>query len=286
MKHIGWIFVFLWASGYIASSIGLNYTNPLSFISLRVLISFLFFLMIFLYKRKERMTKQKIVFAMATGLLLQFLYPVFFSYSLMTGISPTMLTIVLGLQPALTLMISRDVSSKLQVYAIGGCVLGTIIFSAENFSLGSTNLENFSFAVLSLLGVTAGTILQKKHCSDIPIVNNMLIQCLSAVMVLVPTTFIISGFEAEFNYTFVSALLWQALLISSISSILLIKALKTGAVTNISTYFSCVPAMTALMSYFAFNSVVNINMLIGMALIFSCTWIAQNPKQLELASEK
>ncbi|RSD27284.1 DMT family transporter [Vibrio pectenicida] len=288
MKHLGWVFVFLWASGYIASSIGLNYSNPLSFITLRVIISLIFFIIVCLVLRSDikELNKYNVIHSMLVGLLLQFLYPVFFSYSLITGISPTMLTIVLGLQPVLTLIISRDIKFKVQIYAVFGCVVGTLIFSAENFSLGTTNMENFSFAILSLLGVTSGTILQKKYCSSIPVESNMLMQCLSSVIVLIPTTLIISEFKFELNYTSVSALFWQAILISSLSSILLIRALSSGAVTNVSTYFSCVPAATALMTYFVFNSVINTNMLVGMIIIFGCTWLVQSSPKLKLAPQK
>nr|WP_253820461.1 EamA family transporter [Vibrio pectenicida] len=147
-------------------------------------------------------------------------------------------------------------------------------------------MENFSFAILSLLGVTSGTILQKKYCSSIPVESNMLMQCLSSVIVLIPTTLIISEFKFELNYTSVSALFWQAILISSVSSILLIRALSSGAVTNVSTYFSCVPAATALMTYFVFNSVINTNMLVGMIIIFGCTWLVQSSPKLKLAPQK
>lgn len=281
MKYLGWIFVFLWASGYIASSIGLHYTNPLSFITFRVAIALTVFIGInaFLHRGNLNLNAKDTVSAMSTGLFIQFLYPVFFSYALAEGISPAMLTIILGLQPILTLLISRDISSKTQILGILGCVLGTIIFSIEGFSIGSTNIENFLFALLSLLGVTFGSIIQKKYCTHIPIEKNMLLQCLAALVVLVPTTLTLSEFTAEPTFKFICALLWQALLISSLSSILLIKALQTGAVTNVSTYFSCVPAATGLMAYLALGSMLTTTMILGMIIIFGCTWLVQNPQE-------
>ncbi|MEC7308494.1 DMT family transporter [Vibrio crassostreae] len=286
MKYLGWIFVFLWASGYIASSIGLSYTNPLTFITLRVIVAlFVFVIINFLILRNNKVDNRSMVHAMIVGVFIQFLYPVFFSYSLVSGISPAMLTIVLGLQPVLTLIVSRDLNSKFQIYGVLGCVLGTLIFSVENFSLGTTNFENLILAILSLLGVTFGSIHQKKYCSNIPIEKNMLFQCFSATLILLPTTIIFSEFKFNVNNISISALLWQSLLISVLSSMLLIKALKSGTVTNVSTYFSCVPAATAVMAYIFFDSVITVNMMLGMFLIFGCTWLIQNQNWIDVFFE-
>ncbi|MFA0173457.1 hypothetical protein AB4424_26090, partial [Vibrio splendidus] len=75
------------------------------------------------------------------------------------------------------------------------------------------------------------------------------IQCLSALLALVPTTLLWSEFAVEWTAPFLVALLWQSIAISSLASVLLIHALKSGTVTNVSTYFSCVPACTSVLSY-------------------------------------
>ena len=280
MKLTGWFFVFIWSSGYISSSIGLLYTNPLTFITLRVAIACFIFLLfnLALPQKTTAASDKEIYYAMLVGFFIQFLYPVFFSYSLFAGISPTMLTVILGLQPVLTLSICRDIRSKIQVYGIIGCLIGTAVFSAENFTMGNTDIVNISYAIISLAGITFGTIVQKKKCSRMDIHKNMLVQCFSALSILLPTTAIIGHFQAKFTFEFISSLLWQSILVSSLSSILLIRALKCGAVTNVSTYFSCIPAGTALMAYFILDSAINTSMIIGMIFIFICTSIVQKPE--------
>ena len=188
-----------------------------------------------------------------------------------------MLTVVLGLQPVMTLILLRDISSRTQIFGVAGCFLGTVVFSCEGFNVGSANFLNLAYAMLSLFSVTFGAIIQKKYCSNIPIETNMLTQCFSALAAILPTTIVIGGFHYEMTYQFVTSLLWQAVLISCVSAILLIKALKANAVTNVSTYFSCVPAATALMSYFILDSVLTVTMILGMAFIFACTYMVNNP---------
>ncbi|MEZ8844667.1 DMT family transporter [Vibrio splendidus] len=278
MKYIGFIFILLWSSGYISSSIGLMYTNPLSFITLRVVVAlFVFILLNFLFAESGSvMSRKDIIMSLWVGLFIQFLYPVLFSYSLSEGISPAMLTVVLGLQPVVTLMISRGWTSKIQIGAIIGCVLGTVLLSVENMSLGTSSEVNMLYAVLSLLGITFGTAIQKRYCSHIPIQKTMGIQCLSALLALVPTTLLWSEFAVEWTAPFLVALLWQSIAISSLASVLLIHALKSGTVTNVSTYFSCVPACTSVLSYLILDSELTIIMGVGIGFICVCTYLVQN----------
>ena len=147
-------------------------------------------------------------------------------------------------------------------------------------------MANISYAILSLLGITVGTIVQKSNCSDMDMEKNMLAQCFSALIFLIPATMIISHFYVAFNFRFIYSLLWQSILVSSLSSLLLIKALKSGAVTNVSTYFSCIPAATSLMAYFILDSVINITMIVGIIFIFICTFMVQKPASFSMIFRK
>ncbi|CAG8998777.1 MAG: hypothetical protein CENE_00737 [Candidatus Celerinatantimonas neptuna] len=51
MNFIGIFFVLLWASGYIASVIGLQSSDPITFMTFRMLIAFLLFIILYLYKK-------------------------------------------------------------------------------------------------------------------------------------------------------------------------------------------------------------------------------------------
>ncbi|MFM2480671.1 DMT family transporter [Celerinatantimonas sp. YJH-8] len=286
--YIGWIFVFFWASGYIASAIGLQYTNPLTFITIRIVIAFLLFYLTHFIKNKGRFTlsKRDIIACVIVGAFIQFIYPVTFAYSLALNISPAMLTIILGLQPVITLFISRDISYKIQIVGIVGCLLGTILFSIEDFSLGTSNIENIGYAVISLLAITLGSIMQKKYCSHINIIENMSIQCFAALFLLIPSVSILGPFSFEVNAASIISVLWQGVLISFVSSVLLIRALRLGAVTHVSIYFSCVPVFTAVMAYIVLGSALTMTMLGGMFFIIACTFLVQNPGYFEAVREK
>ncbi|CAG8998778.1 MAG: hypothetical protein CENE_00738 [Candidatus Celerinatantimonas neptuna] len=192
---------------------------------------------------------------------------------------PALLTVILGFQPILTLLISKDKISPIQKYGILGCVIGTLIFSFNSFSIGGANIKNILFALISLAGVTLGTILQKKRCTQYKLETNLMVQT-GAASALFIICILIHGYHYSLSYSFALSVLWQGVLISFISSILLIKALSRGTVTNISTYFSCVPAATAFFSFFLLQSTISLNMLIGIFVIFISTYIVQKPDSL------
>jgi drug/metabolite transporter (DMT)-like permease len=156
-------FVLLWSSGAIVSEIGLRHGSPFALLILRYAIAFAVLVAFGAWNRTlipERDTWRRNALI---GFLIAGLYSTFYLLALDNGITPGALATLLGVQPILTLFITerRITAPRLigLICALGGLAL--VVFDG----LVSTkfNVLGLAFASLSLLGITAGSILQKRE---------------------------------------------------------------------------------------------------------------------------
>ena len=95
-------FILLWSSGSIVITIGLRYTNPFTFLFYRLSIATLFMLVISLALKAPWPANWSVLWKTAcAGLLIQFSYITTYFCALYYGVSPTVMTLILALQPIL-----------------------------------------------------------------------------------------------------------------------------------------------------------------------------------------
>ena len=171
------LFLIMWSSGAVMVKIGLQHTDEWNFLALRAILS-LFFITI-IYKLIKKPTwpspsKTYIKYALVTGLLIQICYLSFYTLAIGSGMSPGLVTLILGAQPLLVPFIQQmnppiDKKICLLIGFLGLCVAVS----------GTVQLDDMSwwgciFALLALLSLTFGA-LRKNH--GIHPVQAMLYQC-------------------------------------------------------------------------------------------------------------
>lgn len=264
------IFILLWSSGYIFVENGLQYSNPIVFLFLRLWMAWLIIGLVLIYTRSGFPKSWKQFFTIGiTGIFAQGFYQVFFFAALYLKLSSGVLSIILGMQPLLTILISRKSIRPLQFMGILLGFIGLFLTVTNSVMFDSGTIFGICSALLSLCGITIGTILQKKYCSNIPIslTSNLFIQYFSSATMVSIICLILGNFHITWTLNFTISLLWLTFVISIASTYLFYSLLKCGEVESVSSYLYCVPPVTAVMDYVIFHHTFSYTSRIGMILV-------------------
>lgn len=281
-------FVLLWSSGYIFAENGLRYADSFAFLSLRLWLAWLVISVILLFQRSKqenyigiqaisfsrkatflvfKKPLKKIFMVCLTGLFSQAVYSIFFFTALNYKISPGILSIILGVQPLLTLLMMKESMKTIQIIGIffGFFGLSLTVFNSIDFN--SNALFGIISALFSLFGMTIGTILQKKYCSDVPLSLNLFIQYLTSALIVSLICIITGNTNVALSFSFIISLLWLSLIISVAAVYAFYTLLKYGKTASVAAYFYCIPPVTAIMDYIIFNHKLPLTVITGMVLV-------------------
>lgn len=276
---IPWLFVLLWSSGFIGSKLGVPYAEPFTFLSLRYCIVLAILTPIALLTRAPwpRGRSQMLHVAFA-GLLIHALYLSGCVWSLRLGLPAGILSLIVSMQPLFTAAFAGvALGEKVLPRQWAGLVLGFIgtgLVVAHKTGSGLTFVMTIP-ALLSLIGITAGTMWQKRHCPRFDLRTSTVVQYSASLLVTALLAFTMETMRVEWSGQFVFALLWVALVLSIGAISLLNHLIRSGTAVNVASLFYTVPAVTALMAWGIFGETLTGLSLIGMGVAVTGVWMAR-----------
>ena len=173
-------FVLLWSTGFIGAKFGLPYAGPFTFLSLRMAVAVAGLGLVAAYLRtawpKSLIRALHIAIA---GLLVHGVYlgGVFFAIS--QGVPAGFTALIVGLQPLLTAFIAHFLFGEKIIgrqwlgLILGLLGVGLVVSQKISFAISPTGLLA---AIAALIGITAGTLYQKRFCPDMNLVSGAFIQ--------------------------------------------------------------------------------------------------------------
>lgn len=259
-------FVLMWSSGAIFVELGLQSTEPLTFLALRLLFSMAIMWLICLRIRPAfPRTISEWRNILITGLFLQAGYQIFFFDALAHQVSPGLLTIILGMQPILTALGGKERISGVQWAGLLFGMIGLILVVADSLFIVKISIIGMASAVLSMLSMTVGTFLQKHTTTSQP--ANMAIQYTGSAIILTIMAAGVEHFTVHWTISFVLALTWMVLIVSVGATMLLYFMIRQGALTNVTSVFYGVPPVTAILDYVIFGHMLHAVTILGMGMI-------------------
>lgn len=265
-------FVFLWSTGFIGAKYGTPYADPFTFLSVRFTLVIGLMLFFCLITKAPWPKDIKTVFHIAVaGTLVNGVYLGGVFSSLNVGLPVGISALVTGFQPILTAMIARQflgesVTRRQWLGIIVGFIGVALVVSNKIIGPGS-NLLGLLFSAIALLGITAGTLYQKKFCSTVPLRSGSVIQFSASLIVILPLAIIFESMEVQWTGEFIFAILWLVLILSVGAITLLSMLIRRGAASKVASLFYLVPPVTALMSFFIFDEALGAIELFGMVAV-------------------
>ena len=276
------LFVFLWSTGFIGAKYGLPYAEPLSFLLTRYGLVISLMLVIALATRAPWPSRGRDWLHIGfSGVLVHAVYLGGVFVAIKHGLSAGITALVVGMQPLLTAVGSGWLlGEKVSARQWGGLALGFIgVGLVVSDKFGEAGLGPMLIpAVVALLGITAGTLYQKRFCPKFDLRSGSVIQFVPTALVTAVAVALFEGYHVEWTGDFIFALGWLVLVLSIGAISLLNLLIRNGSAVNVASLFYLTPPTTALIAFFIFGENFRLTVGLGMALAVSGVYLVARAK--------
>ncbi len=270
------VFVLIWATGFIVARYGMPYAPPFTFLAVRMSLSLVCFIVwVTLAGVRWPQTGAQWLHLGVTGVLMHAAYLGGVWAAVKGGMGSGLAALIAGIQPVLTaiwLSATGSGTSKVTRRQWAGLVLGfagLVLVVWRKLTDGSpgdhVTATNFSWAVMALVAITAGTLYQKRFVQPCDVRSASAVQLLAAALVLWPLA-LLEPESIQWNAQVVGAMAWSVLGLTLGGSSLLFMLIQRGAAASVASLMYLVPPTTALIAWGLFREPITLVTLAGMAL--------------------
>jgi drug/metabolite transporter (DMT)-like permease len=262
------LFVFLWSTGFIGGKFGLPYAEPFTFLSVRFAIVIVLLLALSFATRAPWPSTARLAAHIAiAGLLVHATYLGGVFYSLSVGLSTGLSALIVGFQPVLTALIAIPLlGERVNPRQWAGLALGFagILLIVWN-KLAAGNFDGIMPSIIALLGITIGTLYQKRYCGSMDLRTGSVIQFAASLVAIGALALLVETRVIHWTPEFVFALGWLVLVLSLGAISVLMVLIRRGVASKVASLFYLVPPLTALLGYLIFGERLGMAELAGMA---------------------
>jgi drug/metabolite transporter (DMT)-like permease len=264
------IFVVLWASGFIGAKFGLPYAPPLTFLTVRMAVAVVVFGLIATLTRPPWPSRAGVVHSAAAGLMVHGLYLGGVFVAIAHGFPAALVSLVVSLQPVLTSTVAnRLLGERVMPRQWCGLALGLIgvyLIVQDKTVVGATTPLAWAAAIVALLGITAGTLYQKRFGGGIDWRPALLLQYAAAGALFALGAAAFETWSVDWTPQFLFAVGWLVFVLSFGAVWLLYFLIRHSAATRVVSLFYLTPPVTALMAWALFDERLAPLALAGMAI--------------------
>jgi drug/metabolite transporter (DMT)-like permease len=211
----------------------------------------------------------QILHSVAAGLLVQGVYLAGVTLAIGHAIPAGLSALIPGLQPILTsTLASRFLGERVTPVQWGGLLLGLVGVGLvlHNRALAGQASWAWVASVMSLLGITLGTLYQKRFAGQTDWRTGNIIQFTASGCCFFVGALLFETRAVHFVPEFVFALSWSTLMLSVGSISLLYWLIRRSGSTEVASLFYLVPAVTAVFAYLLFGETLDAVAVAGMVL--------------------
>ncbi|MFM8609690.1 MAG: DMT family transporter [Burkholderiaceae bacterium] len=263
------VFVLIWSTGFIVARYGVPNSPPLKFLVVRYILSALCLAAWAWWARAawpQGRTQWKHL--AITGVLMQAAYLGGVWVAIGLGAGAGVSAMLVGLQPVLTAWWLSSRGGQVSGRQWAGLVLGfagLLLVVSHKLGYGEITAANLTSLVIALLGITAGTLYQKRFVAPCDVRTASAVQMLAALVVTLPLTLFESrGINVNLDYA--AAMAWSVLGLTMGGSSLLYLLIQRGAAASVSSLMYLVPPCTATMAWLLFGEPITLWTVAGMML--------------------
>ena len=261
------IFVLLWSTGFVATKYVLHNAEPLTYLTLRMVLVVGLMAIIAAIARPQWPDRMGIAHSIIAGILVHGFYLAGTAIAIAHSIPAGLSALIPGLQPILTsTLANRWLGERVTPLQWSGLLLGlagvALILHDRPMS-GEAGWGWLSSGV-SLVGITLGTLYQRRYCGKIDWRAGNLVQYVAAMIFFAIGARLFESNLVHWTSEFVLSLIWLAVVLSIGSIGLLYWLIRHSAATSVASLFYLVPAVTAGMAYVLFGERLDTVAIAGM----------------------
>ncbi len=263
------IFVVLWSTGFIGTKYALAGAEPMTFLTVRMVLVVLLMGVIAAIWRPKWPDRIGAMHSAIAGLLVHGFYlggtAVAIYHSVPAGLS----ALIPGLQPILmSTLANRWLGERVTPLQWGGLLIGLAgtLLVLHGRSMSGDAGWGWLATCVALISITLGTLYQKRYCSQIDWRAGNLIQFVAAGLLFAIGAWLFETRVIVWNSEFVFGVVWLVVMLSMGSIGLLYWLIRHSAATRVASLFYLVPGVTAIMAYLLFDERLDMLSIVGMVI--------------------
>jgi drug/metabolite transporter (DMT)-like permease len=216
-----------------------------------------------------------------SGLLIHAVYLGGVFTAIRLGLPAGVTALVVGLQPVLTALgaglLLRERVRMAQWAGLALGLGGVVLVVAHKIagSGGPAAATLLAPALIALVGITVGTLYQKRFCPGFDLRTGAVIQFLPSLVATVLVARSTETMVVHWTPAFLFALGWLVLVLSLGAVSLLNVLIRSGSAVNVASLFYLTPPVTALIAWAMFGETLTGLALVGMAVTVFGVWLAR-----------
>lgn len=275
------LFIVMWSSGYVVGKVALPFVGPYTLIFIRFASAALVLLAVaLLTKAPWPKTRAQFGHIVVVGLLIQALQFAGLYMGLDLGVSAAVAALIVGTMPVFTALgatrFLNEKISRIEWLGLIGGLFGVALVVYEQLGASATaSLTGYLCVVLALIGITTGSLYQKKYCSSMDLRTGGFIQLATASFVMFFFAEHFENMAVQWTPTMIFASGWLSL-VNSIGAISILYVLmRKGEASKVAGLFHLIPAVTALMGFAflgeSFSAINAVGFAITALAVYACT---------------
>ncbi len=263
------LFIFIWATGYIVAKFAAPHAEPLSFLLLRYAGVIALMGGLALAARAPWPTREEALHLAVAALGIHAIYLGGVWVAIKWGMPAGVSALIVNVQPVLTAALAFFVGERVSRQQWLGIALGfggVALVVWHKLAVAALPVWPVVLCVAALIGMTLGTLYQKRHVPHFDLRTGQVVQFLASFAFTLPFALAFESFSVQWNAPFFIALAWSIVVLSGGGISLMFFMLREGKATTVTSYMYLVPAVTTLMAWALFGETLTPTALFGMGL--------------------
>jgi len=263
------VFVLLWSTGFIGARLGLPHAEPFVFLFVRFsLLAVLLAAVGMAWRAPWPTSWPQAAHLAVAGLLIHGTYLGGVFWAISQGTAAAIVALIVGIQPLLTAVaagpyLGEKVTPRQWFGLVVGFV-GIMLVVGDDISLHPGNAAGIISSVVSLIGITAGTLYQKKHGGTMDLRTGSAIQFGAPALAMLILSLTLEEGRIEWTGEFIFAISWLIVVLSIGAMTLLYLLIRQGSASKVASLFYLVPPVVAIQAYYLFGETMSMFDIIGM----------------------
>jgi drug/metabolite transporter (DMT)-like permease len=265
------LFVVLWATGFIGARYAMPWAEPFTFLAARFVLAFVLLALLLVALRARPTGRRGAVHAMIAGALMHGLYLGGVFWAIHRGMPAGLSALIVGLQPLITavmagLVLGERILPRHWAGLATGFIGVVIVLWPKLGALGGgVTVATLAASIVAVIGMSAGTIWQKRFGVGSDLVGGTLWQYLGGAALMTLASFAFETRTVTINGELIFAMAWLVLVLSIGAIFLLMVMIREGEMSKVASLFYLVPAVTAVIAWLLFGEALSLVQIVGMA---------------------
>lgn len=273
LRWIPFIFILLWSTGFIGAKFGLPYAEPFTLLSIRMYLTLGAFLVLIRLYRAHWPDFSGTMHSLVVGALVHTCYLGGVFSAISAGMTAGLASLLVGLQPILTALLAwgwlgERVSHRQKTGLVMGLlgVAMVLILGKPGPGAIAYTPQTLGYTMIALLGITVGTLYQKRFCAGVNLLTGTFYQYLATALVMTALSFLLETRQVQWEPVFIAALAWLVMGLSVGAVLLLMRMIREGEAARVASFFYLTPPVTALIAWILFGETLTLWAIGGIAL--------------------